>query len=538
MPRRQSFVGLAMCLLLITPPGVFASSHREAPITALDHTADITDFYAFVSYDHPDRVTFIMNVDPFLEPSNGPNYFPFDPSVLYQIKVDNNDDALADLTFNIRFQTQIRAPGVFTGFVGAGNGIDAPATSPAPVKPGTPIVPAAITSLDGPGAAGLSLRQTYTVTLWRGSNATPLTSESGSSLFAVPSNVGPRTMPDYDALAKQGIYTLGNRGDIRVFAGTVADPFFIDLGAAFDSFNFRAGAGGGVLTPAQDANDLSNVAPNAVSGFNVNTIVIEVPIAYLTADGNKHSAKDVKATIGAWATTSRAGLTVRQSPNGESNTGTYQQIQRLGNPLINELIIGTGYKDFWSMSQPVLDGQFASFDLDPTMARVFNAVFGINIPPPPRTDLLPLVTYAPPIAAPGTPAGPIADLLRLNTGVPPTPQASRKRLGLIAGDGAGFPNGRRLTDDVVDIATRVVAGGILNPKFDVAPNNILGDGVNATDVPPQETFPYVHFAYSGRNSRHIDPSETGCGAQPSSTSSEDSSGAPADQGGSTTCPVN
>jgi hypothetical protein len=538
MPRRQSFVGLAMCLLLITPPGVFASSHREAPITALDHTADITDFYAFVSYDHPDRVTFIMNVDPFLEPSNGPNYFPFDPSVLYQIKVDNNDDALADLTFNIRFQTQIRAPGVFTGFVGAGNGIDAPANSPAPVKPGTPIVPAAITSLDGPGAAGLSLRQTYTVTMWRGSNATPLTAESGSSLFAVPSNVGPRTMPDYDALAKQGIYTLGNRGDIRVFAGTVADPFFIDLGAAFDSFNFRAGAGGGVLTPAQDANDLSNVAPNAVSGFNVNTIVIEVPIAYLTADGNKHSAKDVKATIGAWATTSRAGLTVRQSPNGESNTGTYQQIQRLGNPLINELIIGTGYKDFWSMSQPVLDGQFASFDLDPTMARVFNAVYGINIPPPPRTDLLPLVTYAPPIAAPGTPAGPIADLLRLNTGVPPTPQATRKRLGLIAGDGAGFPNGRRLTDDVVDIATRVVAGGILNPKFDVAPNNMLGDGVNATDVPPQETFPYVHFAYSGRDSRHIDPSETGCGVQPSSTSSEDSSAAPADQGGSTTCPVN
>jgi hypothetical protein len=527
-----------MCLLLITPPGVFASSHREAPITALDHAADITDFYAFVSYDHPDRVTFIMNVDPFLEPSNGPNYFPFDPSVLYQIKIDNNDDALADLTFNIRFQTQIRAPGVFTGFVGAGNGIDAPANSPAPVKPGTPIVPAAITSLDGPGAAGLSLRQTYTVTMWRGSNGTPLTSESGSSLFAVPSNVGPRTMPDYDALAKQGIYTLGTRGDIRVFAGTVADPFFIDLGAAFDSFNFRAGAGGGVLTPAQDANDLSNVAPNAVSGFNVNTIAIEVPITYLTADGNKHSAKDVKATIGAWATTSRASLTVRQAPNGASDTGTYQQVQRLGNPLINELIIGTGYKDFWSMSQPALDAQFASFDLDPTIARVLNAVYGINIPPPPRTDLLPLVTYAPPIAAPGTPAGPIADLLRLNTGVAPTPLAARKRLGLIAGDGAGFPNGRRLTDDVVDIAARVVGGGVLNPKFDVAPNNMIGDGVNATDVPPQETFPYVHFAYSGRDSRHIDPSETGCGVQPSSTSSEDSSGAPANQGGSTTCPVN
>ncbi len=148
MPRRQSFVGLAMCLLLITPPGVFASSHREAPITALDHAADITDFYAFVSYDHPDRVTFIMNVDPFLEPSNGPNYFPFDPNVLYQIKVDNNHDALADVTFNIQFQTQIRAPGLFTGFAGAGAGINAPKNSPAPVAPGTPIVPPAITSLD------------------------------------------------------------------------------------------------------------------------------------------------------------------------------------------------------------------------------------------------------------------------------------------------------------------------------------------------------------------------------------------------------
>ena len=138
------------------------------------------------------------------------------------------------------------------------------------------------------------------------------------------------------------------------------------------------------------------------------------------------------------------------------------------------------------MSQPINDAQFASFDLDPTLARVFNAAYGINIPPPPRTDLLPLVIYAPPIAAPGTPAGPIADLLRLNTGVPPTPLANRKRLGLIAGDGAGFPNGRRLTDDVVDIAARAVAG-VLNPKFNVAPNNLIGDGVAATDVPTQET---------------------------------------------------
>jgi Domain of unknown function (DUF4331) len=376
------------------------------------------------------------------------------------------------------------------------------------------------------------------VTMFRHGQRIPLTPETGSALFAVPSNVGPRTMPNYEALAKQGIYTVdGDRGDIRVFAGTVADPFFIDLGAAFDSFNFRTAAGGGILTAAQDKDNHLNLARNAVSGFNVNTIAIEVPITYLTSDGNQHHATDPKATIGTWATTSRAKFTVRRSPNPEENFGDFSQVQRLGNPLINELIIGTGYKDTWSMSQPVNDANFASFDLDPTMARIFNAIYGINIPPPPRTDLLPLVTYAPPIAAPGTPAGPVADLLRLNTGVAPTTEANRSRMGLLAGDGAGFPNGRRLTDDVVDIATRVVAGGILNPKFNVAPNNLFGDGVAATDVPTQESFPYVHFAYSGRDSRHIDPSETGCGDQPTLASGNQADPPPADQGGTTTCPV-
>src|SRR6266853_4903572 len=189
--RRLIFALLAICT--ITPPGVFASSHREAPITALDHTADITDFYAFVSYDHPDRVTFIMNVDPFLEPSNGPNYFPFDPNVLYQIKVDNNQDGEEDITFQFRFNTQIRQPGLFTGFVGNLAGFPA------------------ITALDGPGSEGLSLRQTYTVTMVKNGKTTNLT--EGKTLFAVPSNVGPQTMPDYQSLFNQGIYDLGH--DVR-----------------------------------------------------------------------------------------------------------------------------------------------------------------------------------------------------------------------------------------------------------------------------------------------------------------------------------
>jgi hypothetical protein len=540
MSKLKSAAALALCLLISIPPGAFASSHREAPITALDHTADITDFYAFVSYDHPDRVTFILNVDPFLQPGNGPNYFPFDPSLVYQIKIDNDFDARADVTFQFRFQTHIQDAGLPVGFAGAGNGVDAPANSPAPIAPGTPIVPPAITSLSGPGAAGLSLQQTFTVNMVKGNLNVPLTNSTGSPLIAVPSNVGPRTMPDYDALAAQGIYSLqgpDQTSGIRVFAGTVADPFFIDLGATFDSLNYRAGTGVEALTSAQDADDQLSSAPNSVAGFNVNSIVIEVPIKLLTSDGEIHKATDPKAVIGAWATTSRVEESIRRSPWWGPDTHLVQ-IQRFGNPLINELIIGTGHKDFWSMSDPVNDSQFASFDLDPLIARIFNAVYGFKIPTPPRTDLLPLVTYAAPIAPSGTPAGPIADLMRLNTGVPPTPMAERKRLGLIAGDPAGFPNGRRPTDDVVDIVERVAIGGVLVSGFDVAPNNLLGDGVNAPDVPPQETFPYVHYAYSGRDSRHISPGDpTGCGDQPTSTSAQNGDAPPANQGGPSPCPV-
>jgi hypothetical protein len=211
----------------------FAASHREAPITALDQKADITDWFTFVSPEHPDKVVMILNVDPFLEPSNGPNYFPFDPAIRYAMLIDNDQNALPDVIFEFRFKTEIRQPGVFTGFVGGIAGIPP------------------ITNLDGPGSAGLSLRQTYAVTMIK--NGTRHDLCSGRTLFAVPSNVGPLTMPDYEALRQQGIYELDH--GIRVFAGTVADPFFIDLGATFDSLNFRASAGKGVLSPAQDADD-------------------------------------------------------------------------------------------------------------------------------------------------------------------------------------------------------------------------------------------------------------------------------------------
>jgi len=473
---------------LSQPSAIFAASHREAPITALDQKADITVWYTFVSPEHPDHVIMILNVDPFLEPSNGPNYFPFDPGILYEMKVDNNNDAKEDITFQFQFKTEIRAPGVFTGFVGNLAGIPA------------------ITALDGPGSEGLSLRQSYTVTMVQTANGSNTVTDltSGKTLYAVPTNVGPRTMPDYNTLRQQGIYSLDN--GVRVFAGTVADPFFIDLGAAFDSLNFRAAAGGGVLIPTVDNEDRYNFAPNTLAGYNVNSIVLEVPIARLTRDGKVHGRNEKQAVIGTYGTTSRQRTTVLGDTSDDS--GSWAQVQRMGNPLINELIIGTGSKDKFSMDDPVNDSQFASFFLDPLLAKIFSSV-GIPVPPAPRTDLLPLVTYAPPICVLCTAddAGPVADLLRLNTGIPPQDPARVKRLAFLVGDVAGFPNGRRLTDDVVDIAARAVAGILADPsKYGTR----IGDGVNTPTSPPLTVFPFVAPAYSGRDSAHSGPGQSGC----------------------------
>jgi len=490
MKLPKSYMAFVVALLVLAPASVFASSHREAPIAALDHSADVTDWYAFVSYDHPDRVTMILNVDGFLEPSNGPNYFPFDPNVRYVMHVDNNHDGIPDVSFQFRFNTEIRQPGVFTGFVGGIAGIPP------------------ITALDGPGSEGLSLRQTYTVTMIKDGVATDLT--NGCTLFAVPSNVGPLTMPKYPELFNQGIYDLGN--GVRVFAGTVNDPFFIDLGAAFDSLNFRMGVGG-ILTPAVDADDAHNFAPDAVGGFNVNSIVLEVPIAMLTADGKIHSADQKEAVIGTYGATERQRITIRRADGQVNGEGAWRQVNREGNSLINELIIGTGSKDRFSVSHPQDDGQFADFFLDPLLAHLYSSILGIPVPPPPRTDLLPLVQYVSPICPGCGPedAGPIADLLRLNTGIPPTPVESQKRLGFLAGDLAGFPQGRRPIDDVVDIASRAVAGILVDPVKFGAP---IGDGVNTKNGGFRTTFPYVRPANDGRDSHHTGPGQKGCSGQP------------------------
>jgi hypothetical protein len=496
MRKTQSFFCVLLALVMALPQTGFAATE--------DHKATITGFFAFVSYEDPTKVTFILNVDPLLEPGNGPQYFPFDDNVQYSIRIDNNNDALEDIIFQFQFTTSINAPGDPFGFIGAGAGINAPANSPSPVSPGTPIVPPAITSLSGAGAAGLGLSQTYTVTMIKGGTTTSLTNVTSAPLYAVPTNVGPRTMPNYPALAAQGIYSLGS--GISVFAGTVDEPQYGDLGGFYDSLNFRTAAGGGVLTAAADADDHSNTASDYYSGYNVNAIAIQVPITMLTSTGTQLAATNPAATIGAWGTTARPRTLVLRAPLPPVYSGSFSQLHRMGNPLISDLIIGQGSKDLWAMSVPSNDSQFASFDLDPLMARIMNSIYGIAIPAPPRTDLLPLITYAPPIAASGTTAGPIADMLRLNTGVAPTPMASRKRLGLLAGDAAGYPNGRRVSDDVFDITLRAFAGILAGAQYSYP----LGDGVNTNDVPYQEVFPYLAWAQSGRQRRHIDPGEAGC----------------------------
>jgi Domain of unknown function (DUF4331) len=513
LPRYVWAAGATLAAVVALQTGASTSNHREAPITALDHKADITDVYAFVSYasnqapgTKPSKVTMILCVDPLLEPGNGPTLFPFDPGILYEINVDNNQDAIEDVVFQFRFKTEYQLPNVFTAVAGVDGGAFKPGTS-------TLVVPPRITDFNNPG---LNQRQRYEVKMIRRGHASSFDEDkSGSPLFAVPGNAGPRTM-DYEALFEQGTYRLSN--GLSVFAGTTDDAFWIDLGAAFDTANFRTLGSGvpGVLTGAEDA-AAQNFAADFVSGYAVNTIAIEVPIEWLTRTGRREPASSKDATIGIWGTTSRRLTTVRRSPDPALNFGRWRQIQRMGNPLINELIIGIGSKDRFSMDKPKNDSQFAGFFLDPPIVGIVEALYGgaLKVPAAPRNDLLPLVTYSAPIAAPGTPAGPIADLLRLNTGVPATPLAMASRLGLIGGDPAGFPNGRRLYDDVTDITLRVGVGGVLVsppfPGFNANVNGRLGDGVNVDDSTYHATFPYIGSAPDGRNRRHVDPGEMGGG---------------------------
>jgi len=515
-------VALAWSLSLCSFPA-FAASHREAPLTALEPAINNTDVYAFVSFDPANlsrteanrRVTFIMNYIPGQEPSDGPNYFNFDDSVSYRMNIDNSASGKANnLIYEFKFTTQNRP-------VGGAGGL----TSPVPYL-GNPHISntlplQGITALDGAGSEGLTRRQVYTVTEIRNGVSKQLF--AGKTLVAVPSNVGPATMPNYAALAQQGIY---QEGDVRVFVGQRAESFYADLGAIFDTLNLRRYPP--LLTVAEDADTTSNpFGINRFSGTNISTIAIELPITSVTSDG-KPPQTTAHPVIGVYAEADRPQTTTLDVANtGTTYSGPYVQVSRMANPLVNELIINTPYKDKWNTFDPSDEATFESFYTNPVIASELKLVYGFDIvpldgsPANDRTDLMSILLKYPGQALSGSHCGkPCAELLRLDLRVPPTAPESQNRLGAaLSSDLAGWPNGRRPNDDVVDIAIRVVGG-----KNYVAAH--AGDGVNYVAGLPGKVgvditaggiarqFPFLATPYDGKFRRQVDCGETGPGGNP------------------------
>jgi hypothetical protein len=418
-----------------------ASSHREAPLISNDPQADNTDLYAFVSPDAPDTVTMIASYNPFEDPAGGPNFFKFGDNVLYEIKIDNTGDGVEDITYQFRFTSQVNNPNTFLYATG-------------PIK-----------AIDD---ANRNFYQTYTVT--RIDAGRPV-------LIAGPNrtmydNVGPASTPGYGGNGS-GIYEFrqDDGGVGRVFAGQTDDPFFLDL-RVFDLLY------GG---------NLSEAGTDSLAGFNVHSIAIRVP---------KNSLRASSPIIGIWSTTSRPATTTRAA-GSETSTGSFVQVSRLGMPLVNEVIIPVGQKDRWNGSGPTADGQgFRSNYTDPEVPKLLQLVYGIPAPATPRNDFVQVfLTGVPGL---NQPAGVReAEMIRLNTDILPT--ASPARLGVLAADIQGFPNGRRLTDDVIDITLQVAVGVLGGVKTS------LGDGVDRNDVAFRTTFPYLAFPHSGGLSWKLNP---------------------------------
>lgn len=453
------------------------SSHREAPEISKDPVADSTDVYAFVSPDQPDTVTLITNYIPLEEPAGGPNFYEFGDDVLYEIHIDNNGDAIADITYQFRFTTQIRNPNSFLYNTGP------------------------ITELDSPN---WNRRQLYSVTKVVGKEKGV---ELGKDLVCPPCNIGPRSTPDYASLAHAAVYSL--QSGEKIFAGQRDEGFFVDLGAVFDLGNLR---------PFQNLHLIPTAAVPGIDGtkgFNVHTIAIQIPKTHLTRDGSQPTdANSPTSVIGVWATASRRRATIRgRGGVGDVDTGPWVQVSRLGNPLFNEVIIPMGKKDQWNGLPPQEDKQFASFVQKPELAvllpvlypDVFPNLAALNSP---RADLVAILLT-------GIPAGLIsgfqnftgktqADMLRLNMAIPPTDTPNN--LGLLGGDLAGFPNGRRITDDAFTIELRAIAGAtypLIDQNFqpDAAVAQVTsGSPAVDKDAAFLHMFPYLGIPNNGYDS--------------------------------------
>jgi len=449
---------------------VSASSHREAPMIGGDPKADATDLYAFKSLTDENKVVFVANYIPFQEPAGGPNFYSFDDNARYEIHIDSDGDAKEDMTYRFEFDSSYENGDTFLYATG-------------PVESLTD--------------DNLNYRQTYTLTKIDGNGETILV--SGAPV--PPSNVGEKTLPGgsaaYAQLQEEAYTDLPSGG--QVFAGQSEDSFFVDLGATFDLLNVRelpGNAGGGIDT---------------LAGFNVNSLVLELPISEVTSDGSIPSdATDEAAVIGTWTTSSRQATTVLNGDGTTTKSGAWVQVSRLGQPLVNEVVVPVSAKDYFNASHPSDDAQFADKVANPEFPQILSALFGIEVPPQDdfgtedqRDDLITIfLTGIEGINQPVNIAP--SEQLRLNVATPVADKDTYNALGVIAGDTQGFPNGRRLGDDVVDIALRVMAGAaypLFHPDFTPDATGIqLGDGVDENDGEYQESFPYVGLPYSATDS--------------------------------------
>ena len=477
---------VAIVLLVVYGPGPHgakASSHAEAPLIGQDPRADNTDLYAFVSPEDTSTVTMIANYIPLEAPASGPNFYSFDDSALYEIKVDQNGDGRADIGYQFTFTTQTRNPNTFLYNTG-------------------PIGSLTDTNWNRP--------QTYDVTfvhykkdgkVEQGGMDKPVL--LGHDISTPPDNIGPRSTPNYNTLAAAAVTTLP--GGIKVFAGQRDDPFYVDLGSIFDLAGLRP------FNPFHLIPLSAAPGVDALANYNTHSIEVQVPISQLAQAPNKN--------VGIYATASRQKATILRNDGTKDGYGRWVQVSRLGNPLINEVVIPLGNKDYWNRSDPSNDSQFEHYYSNPEVSALENLLYGNGnsngvlqpIDATGRTDLdLILLTGVPGLNFTGDTQ---ADLLRLNTDLKPgvngacpggTADASQPdRFAVLNADLCGYPNGRRLADDVVDIDLRVFAQGygtFLNGAFGLpnkSPNNLLGDGVDTNDVSFSNTFPYVASPHQG-----------------------------------------
>ena len=459
------------------------SSHREAPEISKDPVADNTDVYAFVSPDNPSTVTFITNFVPLQDPPGGPNFFEFGDDVAYWIYIDNDNDGKPEIGYLFMFNTTVANPDTFLYNTGP------------------------ITSLDSPS---WNRRQFYSV--WRVDGDDVTTYQPGSpmkvtllgqNLPCPPCNIGPRSTPDYAALGQSAVQRLAD--GVSVFAGQRQEGFYVDLGAIFDLGDLRPFQHLHLI-PSADA-----MGVDATKTLNVHSIALQVPISQLTSHGNvPTTAMADSAVIGVWSAARRRKVRIIDAANDDlAEAGPWVQVSRLGNPLFNEVIVGMGQKDVWNTQYPAGDAAYLPRVQAPELAGllpvlypgVFPNLAGITAP---RSDLVAiLLTGIPAGIVPGFQnyTGPtFADQLRLNVAIPPT-TANPNRFGLLGGDAAGFPNGRRVSDDIVSIELRAIAG-LSYPLLDKgytpdAAAGLLTQGLEPGPNRYQATFPYLGAPLSG-----------------------------------------